>query len=54
MLTKKDCQGKKFVTDKTQIEISDDKNTVIFTNRHTNGKIDKVTLHLKDKQKHND
>ena len=41
----------KFITDKTKIEVDEDKKTVTFTNRYKNGKIKRLTVHYKDKEK---
>jgi len=47
----KDCKAneKKFITDKTKIEIDENKKTVTFTNKYQNGKVEKLTVHYKDK-----
>lgn len=42
---------KKFITDKTDIKISKDRNTVVLTNKYENGTTKTITLHLRDKQK---
>lgn len=42
---------KKFITEKTDIRISRDRNTVVFTNKYENGKTKRITLHLRDKKK---
>ena len=45
---------KKFITEKTDIRISRDRNTVVFTNKYENGKTKRITLHLRDKKKKDD
>ena len=47
----KDCKAneKKFITDKTKIEIDENKKTVTFINKYQNGKLEKLTVHYKDK-----
>lgn len=40
---------KKFITDKTKIEIDENKKTVTFINKYQNGKVEKLTVHYKDK-----
>ncbi|MGN1222792.1 MAG: hypothetical protein ACI4T1_01520 [Christensenellales bacterium] len=47
---KENVSDKKFITEKTDIKISKDRNTVVFTNKYENGKTKKITLHLRDKK----
>lgn len=49
-MNKDNTKGKGFITDKTHIKISEDRNTVVFTNKYENGKTNRITLHLKDKK----
>lgn len=46
-------KGKKFITDKTKIEVDEDNQTVTFTNKYKNGKVKRLTVHYKDKEKNN-